>query len=345
VPIRVNVDVIVSRHNHKEKLMKGVMFTAKGKAELIDEPMPVCKDDTVLLRTIYSGLSNGTERSFLMGGPYSAPWPCRLAYQHVSEVMETGRGITKLAVGDVVFTGTFPGHVEHYCARESDLLVKLPRGFDLLPAALMSVVAVSFHDAQRAQVRPQDNVLVFGAGLIGQFAAQLARVMGARVTVADRHDDRLALARELGADATTNTATPEGMEALSAGKPYSVIFECSGGNVIDLIIGKRGGPPGLVARRAHARLVLVAGRFRVEYDFTHAGGAELDILHTQHFDQPDLEQVVHLVGRGDIRIRPLIRDIVPLSEAPRIFDTLRDDPSKLLGTVFAVGQEPNGWAQ
>jgi threonine dehydrogenase-like Zn-dependent dehydrogenase len=325
--------------------MKGVMFTAMGKAELIDEPMPVCRDDTVLLRTIYSGLSNGTERSFLMGGPYSAPWPCRLAYQHVSEVMEIGRGITRLAVGDVVFTGTFPGHVEYHCARESDLMVKLPLGFDLLSAALMSVASVSFHDARRAKVRPEDNVLVLGAGLIGQFAAQSARLMGARVTVADRHNDRLAQARELSADATVNIATPPGMEALVAGKPYSVIFECSGGDVMDLIVGKRNGPAGLVARRGHARLVMVAGRFRVEYDFTPAGGAELDILHTQHFDQSDLEQVVRLVGRGDICIRPLIRDVVPLNEAPRIFDILRDDRGKLLGTVFAVGQQPQGWAQ
>jgi threonine dehydrogenase-like Zn-dependent dehydrogenase len=69
-----------------------------------------------------------------------------------------------------------------------------------------------------------------------------------------------------------------------------------------------------------------------------AGNAEVDIVHTQHFDQEDLEQVVRLVARGDIRIRPLIRDVVPLDEAVRIFDTLRDHPRQLLGTVFVVGE-------
>jgi threonine dehydrogenase-like Zn-dependent dehydrogenase len=69
-----------------------------------------------------------------------------------------------------------------------------------------------------------------------------------------------------------------------------------------------------------------------------AGSAELDILHTQHFDQEDLEQVVRLVGKGAIRVRPLIRDVVPLDDAVRFYDTMRDAPRKLLGMVFVVGE-------
>lgn len=70
-----------------------------------------------------------------------------------------------------------------------------------------------------------------------------------------------------------------------------------------------------------------------------AGAAELNILHTQHFDRIDLEQVVRLAHRGDIELRPLIRDIVPLDDAVHIYDTLCDNPSQLLGTVFVVGAE------
>jgi threonine dehydrogenase-like Zn-dependent dehydrogenase len=205
--------------------------------------------------------------------------------------------------------------------------------FDLQSAALLGVASVSLHDARRAQVKVDDNVLVFGAGLIGQFSAQAARVMGAQITVADRHDDRLWLAAELGADRTVNTASAEGQAALQAHQPYSVIFECSGGDVLDQIIGTPH-HPGLIGRRAHARLVLVAGRFDVRYNFNAAGMAEVDILHTQHFDQSDLELVVRLAAKGDLRIRPLIRDVAPIEDAIRIFDLLRDDPSRLLGTIF-----------
>jgi 2-desacetyl-2-hydroxyethyl bacteriochlorophyllide A dehydrogenase len=316
--------------------MKGVMFVERGRAEVIEEPKPVCAPDTMLLKTLLSGISNGTERSFLVGGNYGGYWPSRIAYQLVSEVIECGAEITRFQVGDVVYTGTFPGHVEYHLARESDLIVKLPEGLDPLEAAMLGVASVSFHDARRAQVRVVDNVLVLGAGLIGQFAAQAARVMGARVTVAGHHEDRLQLARELGADEVFLNDTPEGLAALERGKPYSVIFECSGGEVMDQVIG-RGREEGLIGRRSHARLVMVAGRFEVRYQFNAAGRTEVDILHTQHFDQEDLEQVARLMARGDIRARPLIRDVVPLSEAVRVYDTLRDHPRQLLGTVFRVG--------
>lgn len=323
------------------KTMKGVMFVEQGQAAIIEEPMPVCTEDTMLARVLYSGVSNGTERSFLVGGNYGAgsPWPKRLAYQHVSEIVEVGDALSRFQVGDVVFSATYPGHVEYHLLRETDLVIKLPEDVDRVAAALLGVASVSFHDAQRARVRPQDNVLVFGAGLIGQFAAQAARAMGARVALAGHHDDRLQIAAACGVDEVVNNTTEAGRAKVDAGAPYSVIFECSGGAVLDRIIGVPG-QPGLVARRSHARLVMVAGRFDVCYNFNMAGMAELDILHTQHFDQEDLEQVVRLAQRGDIQLRPLVRDVVPLDEAVRIFDTLRDAPSELLGTVFVVGHDP-----
>jgi threonine dehydrogenase-like Zn-dependent dehydrogenase len=276
---------------------------------------------------------------FLVGGNYGSgtPWPKRLAYQLVSEVVECGAEVTRFEVGDVVFTGTFPGHVEYHLAREKDLIVKLPEGFDLVAAAMLGVASVSFHDARRARVHEGDNALVIGAGPIGQFAAQAARVMGARVTVMGHHDDRLCMAANLGADAVANSLTGEGMEALEQNKPYSVVFECSGGDVMDQIIGVPG-TPGLIGRRSRARVVMVAGRYDVRYNFNMAGSAEVDILHTQHFDQEDLEEVVRLMARGEINARTLIRDVAPLSEAVRIFDTLRDHPRKLMGTVFVVGE-------
>lgn len=71
--------------------MKGIWFTGKGIAAFIEEEKPVCSESTALLKTLYSGLSNGTERNKLMGGNYgSGSWPDRIGYQHVSEVIEVG---------------------------------------------------------------------------------------------------------------------------------------------------------------------------------------------------------------------------------------------------------------
>jgi threonine dehydrogenase-like Zn-dependent dehydrogenase len=212
--------------------------------------------------------------------------------------------------------------------------VKLPDGFDLLAASLLGVASVAYHDARRAKVRSGDKVLVIGAGLIGQFAAQAARLMGADwVAVAGHHDDRLAAAAARGADRVFNSATSAGLTEAEKLSPYSVVLECSGGDVLDWIIGTPG-RPGLIGVRSQARLVLVGGRFEVTYDFNMAGRAEVDILHTQHFDQADLVTVVDHAVAGRIQLRPLIRDVVPLAEAPALYQRLRDDPASLLGVVF-----------
>ena len=52
------------------------------------------------------------------------------------------------------------------------------------------------------------------------------------------------------------------------------------------------------------------------------------------FNRDDLRNLCRLVSRGLVQIGPLIRDVVPVSEAKRIYDTLRDTPNKLFGTVF-----------
>ena len=63
---------------------------------------------------------------------------------------------------------------------------------------------------------------------------------------------------------------------------------------------------------------------------------------TAHFVQDDLDQVLRLVLKDAIRLKELVRDIVPIGEAVEIYDTLRDNKRKLLGTVFDWAGENEG---
>lgn len=313
--------------------MLGVMFVEKGKATLIDEPVPVCDMNGVLLKTRYSGLTNGTERNVLLGGNYGGSWPARCGYQLVSQVVEVGDQVTDYQVGELVYSGSFPGHVAYHLVQDNMPIIKLPEGFDLQEAALLGVACVPMHDIRRADTRIDDNVLVSGAGLIGQFAAQAARAVGARVTVLDIDDDRLTLAADLGADVTVNVNTEQGQQQLQCLKPFTVAIEASGADApLAQIIGTTWGN-GLIGHRG--RVLIIAGRMDVCYNFNAGQGSEVALLHASHFDQSDLEQVVRLVMKGVIRIKPLIRDVIPITDAPRIYDALRDAPNTLLGTVFS----------
>lgn len=307
--------------------MKGVMFTAKGVAEIIDEPEPTCGEDEVLLKTLYSGLSNGTERSLLVGGPYGGQkWPNRIGYLNVSEVVEKGDNVTAYGPGDVVYTGTFPGHVAYHKARESDLIIKVPQGLDPKAATMLGIAGVAHFNAARVGVGTDDHVLVTGSGGIGLMAIQVAKVLGARVTLASRTAERRELGIRMGAD--TAFEPDEEADALRENGPYSVLLECAGVPLDPLLEP----PKPLLAR--FARAALVAGRFRVDYDFLRASMLRVTFYQSTHFDQPTLQKVTELAEKGTLTPGALVRDVVPIDDAVRIYDTLRDDPMSLGGTVF-----------
>lgn len=314
--------------------MKGLLDVEKGIVKIVEMDKPACTEDTMLVQNIYSGISNGTERNVMMGGNYGVgSFPDKCNYQPVARVVEKGKNITRYQVGDIVYAATFPGHVQYHLLREDDLMIKLPEGFDLQEAALLGTVGVPFHDVMRARVTPKDKVLVMGAGLIGQFAAQSARACGAEVAVADLNDGRLAYAKNLGADMVFNLSGAEGKKALEAQAPFDVILEFTGSDeVLKYIIGEGFGTKNLLGYRS--RLVLTAGRQDVAYNFNAAQEKEVTILHVHHFLQEELETVVRLIQKGTIRIKPLITKIVPFTEGPDVFRQLRDDPMSLMGTII-----------
>ena len=90
----------------------------------------------------------------------------------------------------------------------------------------------------------------------------------------------------------------------------------------------------IAAAKKHGAVMFIAGRFRVDYTFNDGQWREITIKQTSHFDNSDLYHTRRLVSKGTIQIAPLIQDVVPVTEAKRVYGTLRDEPKKLFGTVF-----------
>jgi 2-desacetyl-2-hydroxyethyl bacteriochlorophyllide A dehydrogenase len=317
--------------------MKGIMFVEKGKAVLQEEEAPTCRPGHILCKTLFSGVTNGTERNVLMGGNYCGGWPGRCGYQNVGCVLAAGEGVEAYKEGDIVFSGQFSQHVERFVVNVSDpesegnLVIRVPKSVDLKHAALFGMVSVAMHDVRRAEVRLGDRALVVGAGGIGQFTAQAARAAGAHVTVCDLNEERLAIAAKLGAHRTVTVSDEESWKQVGSGGQFDMVFEDSGAPILDGILRGFGGKR-LIKHRG--KLVLIAGRHEVTYSFNAGQGAEVAVLHAGHFQRSDLKEVCRLVADGVIRVGPLIRDVVPISDAVPVYERLRDNPGSLLGTVF-----------
>ncbi len=309
--------------------IQGLPAKRRQKVLIHDGPEPEGPTgNEVKTETIYSGITNGTERNQLIGGNY-APKDEQLptsggGYQNVGRVIEVGPDVNGLQVGDVLYMSA--AHSEYIVMAEDDLLIKLPDSIDRTEAALFGMTSVAMRTCRNTELKMGERVLIVGAGIIGQVAAQIAAVMGARATLCDINPDRLKLAEEIGAAETVLDVSGDGWEKGITDGTFDAAIDFAGvPGMEDQLIS---------AVRQRGRVIFIAGRGKVTYTFNLGQGQEIQLKQNSHFDRDDLQNLCRLVDRGQVKIKPLIRDVVPVSEAKRIYDTLRDNPTELLGTVF-----------
>lgn len=280
--------------------------------------------EEVLVRMKFSGLSNGTERNWMLRGNYAPPdeaLPClQIGYQAVGVVEAVGTKVEGIAPGDWIFCGDFVGHVERFTARPQQLLIRLPSTMALEEAALLGIASVAVHCVRRADIRLGERALVVGLGPVGLLLIQVAAHAGAQVTALDLLPDRVAVARSL--EVCEEAACGEVEESRDA---FDVVIDAAGGLAVERLIA---------TCRPRGRILLVAGRPEVRYPFNPGQLKEIAILQSGHFQQEDLELAVALVLSRRLRISPILREIGCVDEAEHLYQRLRDAPHTLLGTVL-----------
>lgn len=284
-------------------------------------------ENEVRTRTLYSGITNGTERNDLLGGNYASKdheLPATAGYQNVGEVIEVGSGVQDLAFGDLVYMSQ--SHREFCLEPDHRLHIKLPAEIKPVEAALFGVAGVAMRCCRNADLHIGDRMLVVGAGIVGQLVTQIAVSAGACVTLCDIDERRLEVAQSIGAADEIVNVDGDGWDKHVPECGFDVVLDAAGvPKMEDKLI---------TAAKRHGTVMFIAGRFKVEYTFNRGQRHEIAIKQNSHFDNSDLHHMCRFVSKGMIQIAPLIQDVVPVAEAKGIYDTLRDEPQKLLGTVF-----------
>ncbi|MBN1348058.1 zinc-binding dehydrogenase [candidate division KSB1 bacterium] len=317
----------------------GIEYVAPGKMQFYDlGSPPALKSTEILIRTSFSGITNGTERHSLMGEHgWKGVFPSRNGYQHVGKIEKVGEEVQGFKPGDWVFYGRYVGHRGWHIQdvananpfmNDSHLCFLLPATANYKLCALMGVAGVSVRGVRRCRIGPAQNVWVAGAGVIGQFAAQAARAAGARVIVSDINPKRLAVAEDLGAHRTIQVEKTTYNSAIQAEGPFDCIIDACGVNslMLDIFEGNLLAHGGVISCQA------VRTNTTFYWGLLHSKEASIEV--SCHFGLDDLRVLMHFITNGIIRINPLISHIESIENAPGIYELLRDKPEELLGVIF-----------
>ena len=191
--------------------------------------------------------------------------------------------------------------------------------------ALIEPMSVGFHAVSRAQVTDIDVVLVIGCGMVGMGAVVRAAQRGATVIAADIDDEKLALAREMGASYTINTKTEDA---------HARLLEMTSGFGPDVVIEAVGSIPTYqmaVNEVAFTGRVICIGYAKTEVSFQtkYFVQKELDIRGSRNAQPSDFRAVIRYLERGTCPVDKLISRVVKPEDALEAMQQWAAQPGKV----------------
>jgi NADPH2:quinone reductase len=222
--------------------MKAILLTRTGDPSVLDYvemPLPRPRDDEVLIKADTIGVS----RPEIMVRKGIYPWMPKLpaipGIEMTGIVVERGRDVTELAVGDQVFVSARElaeraGCYAEYIAVPARAPFRLPDGVDLEAAACLSNYQVAWHIIHSAgRVVPGGSVVIDqAAGGVGSALVQLARVAGMRTIAIAGGKDKIKTLMDYGADDTIDRHCEN---------PVARVAEITAGSGADLVLDGVGG--------------------------------------------------------------------------------------------------------
>jgi NADPH2:quinone reductase len=166
---------------------------------------------------------------------FKPPLPFSPGSELAGVVKEVGAGVAAFKPGDKVIAFTTYGAFAEEAKTEAARLLPLPQGMDFVTgAAFLLTYATSDHALRdRGALRAGETLLVLGAaGGVGLAAIEIGKALGARVIACASNEEKLAVCREHGADATINYAAEdlrERIKTLTDGKGVDVVYDAVGG--------------------------------------------------------------------------------------------------------------------
>lgn len=316
-----------------------------------DDDMTIENDHDVIVKNHYTHLSAGTELACLSGLEGWFPFPNSPGYTGIGEVVQIGKAVKKVNIGDLVYT--YSTHSRFYKLNTLDrwhgVCVKLPQGINPQWASFTHMATIALTSLRVSKIELGDYVLVTGQGVIGNLAAQLARLQGATVIVSDINEKRLSISRKCGIQHMVNPAKEnlrDAVMSLTSNKGVNTFIDASGNaqvvNETASCVGLNGEIILLGSPRApfETNLTGFLGNFHY-IPFNHSLKGALEFIlptHQDDFNKHSIERnaeiIMNLIAEKRLIIQPFFSHNLSPMNAKEAYEGLRDKSDEYIGVVF-----------
>ncbi len=346
-----------------EGKMKVAVMTDIGKMGFEQRDIPVPKDDEVLVKLEYIGICGSDLHYYEKGriGDYIVKPPFVLGHESGGTVIEVGKDVTHLKVGDrvalepgktcghcefcrtgrynlcpdVVFFATPPvdGVFQEYVAHEAGLCFKLPDNVSTMEGALIEPLAVGFHAAQQGGAHLGQTAVVTGSGCIGLVSLLALKALGvSTVYVVDVIDKRLEKAKELGATEIVN-----GKKTDTVAK----IMELTGGRGCDLAIDTSGSQ--ICAHQGIEMLVRGGTYVQVGYSASGDMNMPMGMVCDKEITIKSVFRYRHIyplaiqaVSDGKVDLKGIVTNVFDLDDVQNAMDSSVNNKEEIVKAVIRV---------
>lgn len=330
--------------------MKAVQIAGPNQLKIIDMEKPsIDHVNNVLVRMTAAGIC-GSDVGIYHGTNAAATYPRIIGHEMVGHVEEVGEGVTKLKAGDRVIINQvtscghcYPcrmgrgnvcdnlqvrgvhidgGYREYMAVPESDCYL-LPDSLSDEDAVMIEPTTIAIQSCSRAQLVPDDMLLILGAGALGSTILKIARQVCSHILVADIVDSKLEAAKENGAAYTINVLKEnleEKVKEYTGGHGSTVSIDASGTKDSLLTLLKATGNAGRVMVMGFSTAPVEINQFLIT-------SKELDVRGSR-LQNKMFGKAIEQIQAGKLDLSGSVSHTFPLTKAQEAFDFVDSrDPS------------------
>ncbi|PYI54024.1 zinc-dependent alcohol dehydrogenase [Paenibacillus flagellatus] len=328
--------------------------TRKGVVATLDLPKPSLSDQSVIVETVYSAISPGTEM-LIIDNSKKTEDAIPLGYSAAGIVREVGANVDSLQVGQRVacYGAPFVRHAETI-AVPKHLAVPIPDHVDIREAAFVAQGAIAIHALRQSDLRFGETAVIVGLGILGQLLCQIASAAGFRVIGFDLLPERCERLRASGAGVACSSPEElaEAIRDRSDGAGADAVFVCAGGKaggLIDQALGwlrDRGkvvivgdvktefSREKLFAKEAQVVISRAGGPGRYDPVYER-NGVDYPIGYVRWTEGRNMGEYIRLLAEGRVSVGSMISCTVPIEDAPSAYERIVSDPRGNLGVLLS----------